>query len=108
MNDGGKISSYFLSLLSKVNNPEHTSQIKIVKDPDSQRVNVLLKFKTIPVTFCDKLWTIRETIEQFELKEDLLNMIIYKNHNVDHAKVSDRKLIYEFAKEMYFDEKALG
>ena len=35
-------------------------------------------------------------------------MITKKNYNVDHAKLSDKKLFYDFAKEMDFHIKAQG
>ena len=35
-------------------------------------------------------------------------MITKKNYNVDLAKISDKEVLYEFAKEMFFDEIALG
>ena len=35
-------------------------------------------------------------------------MITNKNYNVDLACLSDRKVVFDFAKEMYFDEKATG
>ena len=35
-------------------------------------------------------------------------MITNKNYNVDHASLSDKKLLYDFAKEMIFNTKALG
>ena len=50
MKDRGIKASYLLSLLSKITKPEHTSQLKLVKNPDSNRVNDLLMKKTIPVT----------------------------------------------------------
>ena len=31
-----------------------------------------------------------------------------RNYNVDLASLSDKKLLFDFAKEMYFDVKALG
>ena len=52
--------------------------------------------------------TFRETGKEFELKGDLLKMITNKNYNVDLASLSDKKLMYDFAKEMNFDTKALG
>ena len=33
-------------------------------------------------------------------------MITNKNYNVDFASLADKKLMYDFAKEMYFDVKA--
>ena len=35
-------------------------------------------------------------------------MITIKNYNVDFASLSDKKLMYDFAKEMNFDVKATG
>ena len=49
MNDRGIKPSYSLSPLSKTTNPENTSQFKLVKDLNSNRVNDLLIFNTIPV-----------------------------------------------------------
>ena len=52
------------------------------------------------MTFCD-------TDKKFELQDNLLKMITSRNFNVDLANVPHKNLMYEFAKEMYFDEKAL-
>ena len=38
----------------------------------------------------------------------LLKMIFDKNTNVDLANSQHKKLLYEIAKEMFFDENALG
>ena len=35
-------------------------------------------------------------------------MITNKNYNVDHASIQDKKLMYDFAKEMNFDPKTIG
>ena len=35
-------------------------------------------------------------------------MITNKHYNVNHASLSDNKLMYEFAKEMRFDERRVG
>ena len=108
MNDGGIIPSYLLSPLSKVTTPEHTSQFKLVKDPNSNRVNDLLINKTIPVTLYEILLTFRDTDKNFKLEGDFSKLITNKNYNVDPAYSQDRKIWYEFAKEMYFAEKPLG
>ena len=50
MNDRGMIASYLLSPRSKITNLENTTQFKLVKDSSSNRVNDLLKHKTIPLT----------------------------------------------------------
>ena len=52
--------------------------------------------------------TFRDTGRKFELKGDLLETMTRKNYNVDLAKLSDKKLMYDFAKAVNFDLKALG
>ena len=51
--------------------------------------------------------TYRDTGKEFELKGDLLKMITNKKYNVDLASLSDKKIIYDTAKEMNFDIKDL-
>ena len=50
MNDRGILASYLMSSLSKITNPENTSQLKLVKASSSNRANDLLIQKTIPIT----------------------------------------------------------
>ena len=64
--------------------------------------------KTIPITLYNNIFTFRDTGREFELKGDLLKMITNKNYNVDLASLSDKKLMYDFAKEMHFDERNVG
>ena len=52
--------------------------------------------------------TFRDTNKQFELKGDLLEMITNSKFNIDLASLTDKKLMYDFAKEMHFDPKASG
>ena len=108
MNDRGIIASYLLSPLAKIFNPENTTQFKLVKDSSSNRVNDLLIHNTIPITLYNNLSTFRDTGKEFELKADLLKMITNKNYNVDLASLADKKLMYDFAKEMNFDIRAQG
>ena len=106
MNDRGIIVSYLMFSLSKITNPENTTQFNLVKDSriiEDKRVNDLLIKITIPITLHDDLLTFRDTGEKIELKGDLLKMITYKNYNVDLASLSDKKSMYEDAKEMHFD-----
>ena len=105
MNGRGIIASYLLSLQSKITNRGNTSQFKIVKDFNSSRVNDLLIHNTIPVTLYDNLLTFRDTGKEFEFK-DLLKMINNKNYNVDLDSLSDKKSLFDFAKEMSVDVKA--
>ena len=98
LNDRGILVSYLLSPLSKITKPEPTSQYKLVKDLDSNRVNDLFINKAIPVTLYDNLLTFRDTDRKFELHEDLLKMMTNKNYNIDLAKLPDKKLMLDFAK----------
>ena len=108
MNDRGILASYLMSPLSKITNPENTTQFKLVKDSNSNRVNDLKINKAIPITLYNNMLTFRDTGKEFELKGELLKMIINKNYNVNLASLQDKKLMYDFAKEMNFDTKALG
>ena len=108
MNDRGILATYLMSPLSKITNPENTSQFRLEKNHNSNRVNDLLMKNKIPITLYGNILTFRDTGKEFELKGDLLKMITNKNYNVNHASLSDKKLMYDFAKEMHFDERRLG
>ena len=108
MNDRGILATYLMSPLSRITNPENSSQFKLVKDSNSNRVNDLLMKNKIPITLYGNMLTFRDTNKQFELTGDLLEMITNKDYNVDHASLADKKLLYDFAKEMHFDMKAVG
>ena len=108
MNDRGIIASYLMSPLSKITNPENSSQFKLVKESSSNRVNDLKKHNSIPITLYGNMLTFRDTNKQFELKGDLLEMITNSKYNVDLASLADKKLMHDFAKEMHFDTKAQG
>ena len=94
--------------LSKITNPENSTQQKLVKSSSSKRVNYLLIHNTITITLHNNLLTFRDTGKEFDLKGELLKMITNKNYNVNLPSLSSKKLKYEFAKEMYFDVRALG
>ena len=94
--------------LSRITNPENTSQFKLLKDHNSNRVNDLLMKNKIPITLYGNMLIFRDTNEQFELKGDLLEMITISKFNVDLASLAEKKLLYDFAKEMKFDTKAVG
>ena len=108
MNDRGILASYLMSPLSKITNPENTSQFKLVKDPNSNRVNDLKIHNSIPIILYGNMLTFPDTNKQFELKRNFLEMITNSKYNVDLASLADKKLMYNFAKEMHFDQKALG
>ena len=108
MNDRGISATYLMSPLSKITNPANATQFKLIKDSTSNRVNDLKINNSIPITLYNNLLTFRDTNKQFELKGDLLKMVTNKNYNVNNASLSDKKLMYDFAKEMHFDERRVG
>ena len=108
MNDRGVSANYLMPPLSKITNPENITQFKLVKYANSIRVNDLNINNSIPITLYDNLITFRETGKEIELKGDLFKMKTNKNYNVDLASLSDKKLMYDFAKEMHFDVKTIG
>ena len=93
MNDRGILASYLMSPLSKINIPENTTQIKLVKCSSSNRVNDLLMHNTIPITLYNNLLTFRDTNKQFELKGDLLKRIANKKYNFDLASLTEKNNI---------------
>ena len=107
MNDRGILASYLMTPLSKITNSENSSQFKLVKDSSSNRINDLKIHNSIPITLCGNMLTFRDTNKQFELTGDLLEMITNSKYNVDLASLADKKLMYDFAKEMHFDQKAV-
>ena len=52
--------------------------------------------------------TFHDTGKKFELKGNLLKMVTNKKYIVNLARLSDKTLMYNFAKEMYFDVRAQG
>ena len=92
MNDRDKLATYLMSPLTKITNPEISSQFKLVKDDNSNRVNDLLIHNTIPITLCINILKFRDTGKEFELKGDLLKMITNNNYNVDHASLAEKKI----------------
>ena len=62
----------------------------------------------IPVTLYSNLLTFRDCIKSFKLDGDLLEAITNYDFNIDYSNQQDRKLMYEFAKEMNFNIKEKG
>ena len=91
-----------MSPLSKITNPENTTQFKLVKNHKSKRVNNLLTKSTIPITLYSNMLTFRDIGRDFELKRELLKLITNKNYNVNLASLQDKKLMYVFAKKNDF------
>ena len=105
--DRGILASYLMSPLSKFTNPENSTQFELIKDSSSNGVNDLKINRSIPITLHKILLQFRDTNKQVELKGDLLKMRTNKKYNVDLAILADKKLLYDFAKEMYFVKEVL-
>ena len=108
MNDRGIIASSLLSPMSEISIPEITTHFKLLKDSSSNSANDLLIHLTIPVTLYNNLLTFHDTSKEFELQGDRLKMITNKDYNVNFANLSDKEIMYNFAKEMCFDAKSPG
>ena len=97
-----------MSPVSKITIPEQFGQFKLIEDPYLIKVNDLLINKTIPVTLYENFSIFCAADKEFESKGDFLEMIAKKNYNVDLGRLSEKKFLFEFAKERYSDEIALG
>ena len=62
----------------------------------------------IPVTLFSNMITFGDSNKTFRLEGDLLKLITNYNFNADHSSPQDKKIIYEFAKEMNYDTKSTG
>ena len=108
MNDKGIIAPYLASSLVEVFKSDNKSQFKLRKDPNSTKMNDFLFHGTIPVTIFSNMMSFRDSNKTFKLEGDLLKVITNYKFNVDHSNQQDRKIVYEFAKEMNYDTKSTG
>ena len=108
MDDKGLIAPYLVSSLVEVFKKDNKSQFRLRKDPNSTKMNDFLIHGTIPVTIFSNTITFRDSNKSFRLEGDLLKVITNHKFNVDHSNPQDKKLIYQFAKEMNYDTKSTG
>ena len=108
MNDSGLIAPYLASSLVNVFKPEKKSQFRLKKDLNSTKMNDFLIIEGIPVTLVSNMLIFRDSNKSFKLDGDLLETMTNYDFNVDHSNQQDRKLIYEFAKEMNFNFRQKG
>ena len=108
MNDKGLIAPYLASSLVNLFKPENKSQFRLRKDNNSTKMNDFLIHGNIPITLFSNMITFRDTNKSFRLDGDLLKLITNYKFNADHSSPQDKKLIYEFAKEMNYDTKSTG
>ena len=108
MNEQGMIASYLASFLAEVFKKDNKSQFRLRKDHDSTKLNDFLIHGKIPVTIFSNMIVFRDSNKSFKLEGDLLKVITNHKFNVDHSNPQDKKLIYQFAKEMNYDTKSTG
>ena len=108
MKDSGLIAPYLASSLVNVFKPENKSQFRLKKDLNSTKMNDFLINEGIPVTLVSNMLIFRDSNKSFKLDGDLLETMSNYDFNVDHSNQQDRKLIYEFAKEMNFNIRQKG
>ena len=108
MNDKGMIAPYLTTSLVEVFKKDSKSQFRLRKDPNSSKMNNFLIHGNIPVTIFSNMITFRDSTKTFRLEGDLLKVITNYKFNVDHSSPQDKKLIYEFAKEMNHDINSTG
>ena len=108
MNDKGMIAPYLTTSLVEVFKKDNKSQFRLRKDPNSTKMNDFLIHGNIPVTIFSNMITFRDSNKTFRLEGDLLKVITNYKFNVDHSSPQDKKLIYEFAKEMKYDIDSIG
>ena len=108
MNDKGMIAPYLTTSLVEVFKKDNKSQFRLRKDPNSTKINDFLIRGNIPVTIFSNMISFRDSNKTFRLEGDLLKVITIYKFNVDHSSPQDKKLIYEFAKEMKYDIGSIG
>ena len=108
MNDSGLIAPYLASSLVNVFKPENKSQFRLKKDLNSTKMKDFLINEGIPVTLVSNMLIFRDNNKSFKLDGDILETMTNYDFNVDHSNQQDRKLIYEFVKEMNFNTRQKG
>ena len=108
MDEKGLIAPYLTSSLVEVFKKDNRSQFRLRKDNNSTKMNDFLIHGSIPVIIFRNMITFRDSNKSFRLEGDLLKVITNHKFNADHSSPQDKKLIYEFAKEMNYDTKSTG
>ena len=108
MNNNGLIAPYLASSLVNLFKPENKSQFRLKKDLNSTKTNDFSINEAIPVTLVSNMLIFRDSNKSFKLEGDLLETMTNYDFNVDHSNQQDRKLIYEFVKEMNFNIRQKG
>ena len=108
MNDKGLIAPTLASSLVNLFKPENKNQFRLKKDLNSTKMNGFMINNGVPVTLVSNMLIFRDSKKSFKLDGDFLGTMTNYGFNVDHSNQQDRKMIYEFAKEMNFNIKQKG
>ena len=108
MNDKGMIAPYLSCSLVNLLKPENKSQLKLIKDHFSVKMNDFLINTSIPVTLYSNMLTFRDSDKSSKLDGYLLETITNYDFKIDHSNQQQRKLFSEFGKEIKFDNKQTG
>ena len=108
MDEKGLIAPYLASSLVNLFKPEKRSHFRLKKDLNSPKMNDFSINGGIPVSLYSNMITFRDSNKSFKLDGDLLETITNYDFNVDHSNQQDRKLIYEFLREMKYNIKQKG
>ena len=92
------IAPYLTSSLVNLLKPENTSQLKILKNPNSIRMNDFLINWSIPVTLHSNMLTFKHSKKPFKLDGDALKMMNNYNFIVIHSNPQDQKVIIDCGK----------
>ena len=108
MIDKALIAPYLASSLDNIFKLENKSHFRLLKDPNSTKMNDFLINGCIPVTLFSNMLTFRVGIKSVRLDGDLLELMTNYDFNVSLSNPNDQKLFYEFGKEMNFNFKQKG
>ena len=106
IDEKGLIAPYLASSFVNLFKTENKSQFRLRKDPNSNKMNNFLIHGSIPITLFSNMITFRDNNKSFRLEGDLLKLMTNYKFNADHSSPQDKKLIYEFAKEMNYDTRS--
>ena len=104
-NDKGMIAPYLTASLFNHFKFENTSHFNLIKDNNSIRMNDFLIDGGLPVSLYCSILTFRDSIKPFKLVGDPLETMTNYDFNVSQSNPQVQKLIYEFGKEMNFNNK---
>ena len=92
------IAPYLASSLVNLFKPENKSQLGLIKDINSAKMNDLLMNTSIPVTLYSNMLSFTDSDKSFKLDGDLLETMKNYDFNVSHSNPQDQKLISHLKK----------